>query len=37
MRVLWPAYGCGFDTVAAADEKWDAPIPTSVMPTGVWR
>jgi hypothetical protein len=26
-----------FDTVAAAAEKSDALVATSVMPTGVWR
>jgi len=26
-----------FHTVAAAAEQCDAPVATSVMPTGVWR
>jgi vancomycin aglycone glucosyltransferase len=26
-----------FDTVAAAAEECDAPVPTGVMPTGAWR
>jgi hypothetical protein len=40
MRVLLTTYGSRgtqFDTVAAATEECDAPVATSVMPTGGWR